>query len=961
MKMRSQHACAATLQRARLPHQSNLKSCVQSFFPRIHLLLVASLLAAWFALPFLAAATIATNLQMQLGNPSGATANTNDHNHYLSQRAVLAEDYSDNLGVPNWVSWDLTTSDVGSSGRSPNFYSDSNNLPANFTIVGPNDYSGSGFDRGHMCPSADRTDTVSNNLEVFFMSNIIPQTSQNNQGVWAQFETYCRTLASAGNEVLITCGPSGFNGSRIVSGAAAISSNVWKTVVVVPTGAGTALSRLTISNRVISIRIPNTSTVTTPWQQYITTARAIELETGFNFFSAVPPTIASAYRARIDGLSNAPAPSITSFSPISGVVNSSVVITGTNFNSASFVSFNGTNAVFLVDSTTQITATVPVGATTGPISVTTPGGTATSATSYTVGLVFAPDLAVSSTHTNIFTQGDVGRTLSITVTNAGNSNSSSTVTLTNVLPTGLTLTAMTGTGWTIDTNTATATRSDNLAATSSFPAITITVNVASNAPAFITNTVTVSGGGDTSPGNNSVTDPILVNSLAGVPLTLVGWDVSGQSNFGVSPLPPTTASLNVTVSALARGSGVSTNGAGAARGWGGVNWTNTTSAIALSSNQFATFSVAANNGYTVSFSSVSKFDYRRSPTGPTNGLLQYRLGAGAYVDITTVNYASNSTAGASLPPIDLTGIAALQNVPSATNVTFRLVNWGGTNVAGTWYIFDVVNSSAVDFALLGTIATNAPGPVIISQPQSQTNNLGEDATFTVAATGGALTYQWRFNSTNISNETNASLTISSVQPTNAGDYSVVVNNGNPAISSNAALTVNHVPVTVADAFNRLANAALTISIASVLANDSDPDVDSLTLIDLSETSTNGALMDRDDFFIYYTPSGTNANVADQFTYTVSDGRGGAVAGTVTVRVVYPLNLTGSLGGGGFSLLSTQGVTGVTYLLQVSTNLAIPAGWSTIATNVPLTNGPLQFVDPLATNAPTRFYRTLTPP
>ena len=145
--------------------------------------------ALWFAVSLAAFATIDPALQMQLGNPSGASVNTNDHTHFLSVRAVLAEDYNDNLGVPNWVSWDLTASDSGSSGRSPNFYADSNNLPANFTIVGPNDYSGSGFDRGHMCPSADRTDTVSNNVAVFFMSNIVPQAPVNNQGVWASFET----------------------------------------------------------------------------------------------------------------------------------------------------------------------------------------------------------------------------------------------------------------------------------------------------------------------------------------------------------------------------------------------------------------------------------------------------------------------------------------------------------------------------------------------------------------------------------------------------------------------------------------------------------------------------------------------------------------------------------------------------------------------------------------------------
>jgi len=75
-------------------------------------------------------ASIDAVLQMQLGNPSGATVDTNNHNHYLIQRAVEALDYSDNLGEPVWVSWDLTASDIGTNTRA-SFMTD-NSLPANF-------------------------------------------------------------------------------------------------------------------------------------------------------------------------------------------------------------------------------------------------------------------------------------------------------------------------------------------------------------------------------------------------------------------------------------------------------------------------------------------------------------------------------------------------------------------------------------------------------------------------------------------------------------------------------------------------------------------------------------------------------------------------------------------------------------------------------------------------------------
>jgi hypothetical protein len=86
-------------------------------------------------------------------------------------------------------------------------------------------------------------------------------------------------------------------------------------------------------------------------------------------------------------------PAITSFSPSSGEVGTSVTINGSGFNGTTDVQFNGTSVGsgnFTVVSGGKITATVPSGATTGPISVTAPGGTATSSTDFTVTVPPAP-------------------------------------------------------------------------------------------------------------------------------------------------------------------------------------------------------------------------------------------------------------------------------------------------------------------------------------------------------------------------------------------------------------------------------------------------------------------------------------------------------------------------------------------------------------------------------------------
>ncbi len=359
-----------------------------------------------------------------------------------------------------------------------------------------------------------------------------------------------------------------------------------------------------------------------------------------------------------------PAPTITSFSPAYGPVATSVVITGTDFTGATALSFNGTPAIFTVISATQISTTVPATATTGAISVTTPSGSATSATSFTVLTGDGTPTITSFTPSG----GVIGSTVTITGTNFVNVSS---VTFGGVVAVSPTI------------NSATQ----------------LTVAVPTGA---VTGAIVVTTGLGTAASATNF-------AVSAAPIVLASWDVSAQTNFGASPLAGASAA-NITVGGLTRGSGVTTTPTAATRAWGGNGFTSSSSAAAVTANDFATFTVTPNPGYTVSFTSVSKFDYRRSATGPPNGVLQYQIGSGAFADAATMTYATGNS-GNSLAAINLAGIGVLQSVAPGTTVTFRIVNYGASSGTGTWYLYDVATSTAADFAVSGTVS-----PVVVTTP-----------------------------------------------------------------------------------------------------------------------------------------------------------------------------------------------------------------------------------------------------
>jgi endonuclease G len=237
------------------------------------------------------------SVHLTMGNPSGATVNVGNPTNYLMEKAQYALSYHRDNGRPNWTAWHLATSWLGSTARQDDFRADTT-LPVGWYRVGGSDYSGSGFDRGHMCPSGDRTKTVADNSSTFLMTNMIPQAPTNNQQTWANLESYCRTLANSGYELYIFSGGYGVSG-YIAGGNVAIPTTTWKVIMVLPTGTND-VSRVTTGTRLIAISVPNNNSVVSDWRQYRVTVDQVESLTGYNFFSNVPESIQSVIESTID-------------------------------------------------------------------------------------------------------------------------------------------------------------------------------------------------------------------------------------------------------------------------------------------------------------------------------------------------------------------------------------------------------------------------------------------------------------------------------------------------------------------------------------------------------------------------------------------------------------------------------------------------------------------------------------
>ena len=239
---------------------------------------------------------------LRWGNPSGAAADAGNRDNYLMEKKYYALSYNDAKGTPNWVSWRLVQEDLGHADRSGLRFQPDDGLPAGFKRIVHEDYIGSGFDRGHMCPAADRSSDMEALKATFMTDNIVPQSHANNAGAWEQLEIYCRNLTKQGKELYIVAGPNGQGGEGkkgpaavIADGQVVVPATTWKVVLVLSQG-----GVVDADARLIAVNVPNNETVGEDWSPFRVSVNAVESLTGYHFFDRADPAVLGPLKDKVD-------------------------------------------------------------------------------------------------------------------------------------------------------------------------------------------------------------------------------------------------------------------------------------------------------------------------------------------------------------------------------------------------------------------------------------------------------------------------------------------------------------------------------------------------------------------------------------------------------------------------------------------------------------------------------------
>jgi endonuclease G len=242
--------------------------------------------------PMARSADFARSVHLVLGVP---TDRDPSDDYWLDERS-FALSYSALKREPNWVAWRLDRSYLGHVKRLNDFRPD-RSLPADLYHVTASDYLHSGYDRGHMCPSADREDSREDNSRTFLFTNMEPQLHELNAGPWEKLEEYERGRAERGELLYIVAGGVFSAPFPTIGNGVAVPAANFKIIVVLQ--AEQAAAAVGPGTEVIAVLMPNEAGVGAhEWTDYLTSVDALERATGYDFLNAIPEPVQRVIEAR---------------------------------------------------------------------------------------------------------------------------------------------------------------------------------------------------------------------------------------------------------------------------------------------------------------------------------------------------------------------------------------------------------------------------------------------------------------------------------------------------------------------------------------------------------------------------------------------------------------------------------------------------------------------------------------
>lgn len=202
-----------------------------------------------------------------------------DFDMAILHRKSYVLSYNPNLKIPNWVAWHLTSEHIDGNVPRSGDYREDLDVPA--PRATNDDYRGSGWSRGHMCPAGDCKWDVKAMSESFLLTNMCPQDKSLNSGLWNRIEMDCRKWAKKYGSVYIVCGPVLYNKEH---------ETIGENKVVVPEAFFKVVLCLQGRPKAIGFVVKNNAG-TKKKDQYINTVDEVERITGYDFFPALPDDI----------------------------------------------------------------------------------------------------------------------------------------------------------------------------------------------------------------------------------------------------------------------------------------------------------------------------------------------------------------------------------------------------------------------------------------------------------------------------------------------------------------------------------------------------------------------------------------------------------------------------------------------------------------------------------------------